>query len=68
VSGGYVHCACRDCMEIAIQGDEADLALCHECEEAGCSAAGDEECSAPHADCDGGEDDEGNCNACGEAF
>lgn len=41
MSGGYVPCACRDCFEIAIQGDEDEAALCHECEEAGCHAEDD---------------------------
>lgn len=33
---GYVPCACRDCFDIAIADNQADGALCHECEEAGC--------------------------------
>lgn len=33
---GYVPCACRDCMDIAISGDDGRPALCGECEEAGC--------------------------------
>jgi hypothetical protein len=49
---GYVHCACRDCFEIAIAGDEGE-ALCHECEEAGCDIEGDEECC-----CEPVEDDQ----------
>lgn len=43
-SSGYRPCACRDCFEIAI--GEAG-AMCHACEDAGCS--GDGECSAPGA-------------------
>ncbi len=57
---GYHPCPCRDCFEIAIgerQDDEDDEdddtedgpALCHACETAGCSADGEEECSAEHA-------------------
>ena len=42
---GYVPCACRDCMEIAI-GTSGEGALCHECESAGCEA-NDGECSVP---------------------
>lgn len=41
---GYVHCACRDCFEIAIADDDNGPALCHECEEAGCDADGASEC------------------------
>ena len=33
-SSGYVHCACRDCFEIAI--GVAGRAFCSDCEEAGC--------------------------------
>lgn len=32
---GYVSCACRDCMETAISGDDGP-AFCHDCVEAGC--------------------------------
>lgn len=45
VREGYVPCACRDCMEIAI-GARGD-ALCSDCEEAGCEPGAEEECSAP---------------------
>lgn len=45
---GYVPCACRDCMEVAIAGDDG-VALCSDCKESGCD---DGECQAPHA-CDG---------------
>lgn len=41
---GYTNCPCRDCFEISM-----DDRLCHDCEESGCSADGDEECSASHA-------------------
>ena len=46
---GYTYCACRDCMEIAIAGDDdkPDNTLCGECEDAGCE--GDAECQAPGA-------------------
>jgi hypothetical protein len=69
---GYVSCACRDCMEIAIN-DEDEPALCLECEEAGCSVDGDEECSAPHCYCSGadevkGPDGKTYCAECGEPF
>ena len=43
---GYIPCGCRDCMEIAI-GEPG--ALCWECEEAGCEAGAEGECSAPGA-------------------
>lgn len=33
---GYTHCACRDCFDIAISGDDGP-ALCAECKEAECS-------------------------------
>jgi hypothetical protein len=71
MSGGYVDCACRDCFEIAIAGEDDEQALCHACETAGCSAEGDEDCSAPHAYCaaDSTYDDvDGKCTVCGEAF
>jgi hypothetical protein len=42
---GYTPCPCRDCFEIAI-----DCNLCHACEEAGCSAEGNEECAAQPED------------------
>lgn len=65
---GYCHCTCRDCFEIAIEGDDEDESpLCHACEEAGCSGEIDEECLAPHAYCSG-EDVDGVCTDCGEAF
>lgn len=54
---GYCHCACRDCFEIAIASDgEEGVALCGDCEEAGCEPnAG--ECCAPGAY--GGAEEEG---------
>lgn len=45
---GYVNCACRDCFEIAISGDDGEPALCNECEEAGCEP-NDGECQAEGA-------------------
>jgi hypothetical protein len=45
---GYVACACRDCMETAITSD-GKLALCSDCEEAGCEAGAEKECCSPHA-------------------
>lgn len=47
---GYVNCACRDCMEVAVCGrpiggkHRAEHHLCGECEEAGCDATGQSEC------------------------
>jgi hypothetical protein len=43
MSSGYVHCACRDCFDVAISGDDNTDVLCPECEEAGCEAH-DSEC------------------------
>lgn len=40
---GYTPCPCRDCMEIATDGN-----LCDECRTSGCEG-GNTECSAPHA-------------------
>lgn len=50
-TSGYCDCACRDCMEIAI--GKHGVALCHECQEAGCSACSDAECSVERTE---GED------------
>jgi hypothetical protein len=41
MSSGYCDCACRDCFEIAIAGDD-EPAFCSACEEAGCEE--DSEC------------------------
>lgn len=41
---GYSACPCRDCFEIAMDGD-----LCGSCEDAGCSESGDSECDSPCA-------------------
>ncbi len=49
MSTGYVYCACRDCMEIAIgtpaswRKPKPDGTLCLECEDADCEP-GDSEC------------------------
>ena len=48
VISGYVDCACRDCMNIAIASD-GKPALCSDCQEAGCEAGADKECQAPGA-------------------
>lgn len=42
---GYTDCACRDCFDVAVSDDMAHPDLCNLCEEAGCSADGDEECA-----------------------
>lgn len=34
-TSGYTHCACRDCFDIAIS-DHGELALCLDCQAAGC--------------------------------
>ena len=39
---GYVHCACRDCFDIAIASSDDETAVCHECETAGCEVDGGE--------------------------
>jgi hypothetical protein len=33
---GYTHCACRDCMDVAISSDVSKPALCLLCKGAGC--------------------------------
>lgn len=43
-STGYTPCACRDCFETAI--GLAGVALCHDCETAGCDGG---ECQSPTA-------------------
>jgi hypothetical protein len=45
---GYVHCACRDCMNLAISGD-GKPALCGECSQCGCDGDGLQECQSPTA-------------------
>lgn len=47
--GGYHDCPCRDCFEIAIGAEDGRLALCSECEAAGCDSYGESECEAPGA-------------------
>lgn len=59
---GYTDCPCRDCCEIAMDGD-----LCHECEEAGCDAEGESECSVERfycAICSAETDEDGGCPVC----
>ena len=38
---GYTYCACQDCFDIAISGDEINWALCGDCEAAGCDGESD---------------------------
>lgn len=45
---GYMDCACRDCFDTAINGAGQPV-LCGLCEQAGCSAAGDQECQRDDA-------------------
>jgi hypothetical protein len=47
-ASGYVPCACRDCMELAIT-DHGEPVLCSDCEEAGCEAGVEQECQSPNA-------------------
>jgi len=63
---GYTGCACRDCFESAIAGDDDERPLCSACMAAGCSPD-DGECEAPHAYCCGGDID-GVCTECGAPF
>lgn len=42
---GYCDCACRDCFEIAIGTKGEPRPLCNLCEESGCDATGQSECS-----------------------
>lgn len=51
---GYVPCACRDCMEVAIQGPGEANGYCAACEAAGCPdyqgvPGMSQECQAPGA-------------------
>ena len=46
--GGYAHCACRDCFDIAIS-DHGEPVLCHDCMDAGCSIDSDRECDRADA-------------------
>jgi len=48
VASGYTDCACRDCFDVAIDGD-GKPALCGDCEQAGCSIEGDGECQRADA-------------------
>lgn len=45
---GYVDCACQDCFDITISGNEDTPWLCWECLEAGCET-GEHECSRDDA-------------------
>ena len=49
VVSGYVHCNCRDCFEIAIAGagETDEIALCSDCDEAGCEANAGECLASP---------------------
>jgi hypothetical protein len=54
IQSGYVPCACRDCMEVAIQGPSEEKAYCAACEAAGCPdyqgvSGMSQECQAPGA-------------------
>lgn len=62
---GYVHCACRDCMEVTIssEDDAEEGALCLDCEEAGCEA-GAGECCVEHEEFEG-EDPHAVSRYCG---
>lgn len=70
MSEGYVPCACRDCFEIAIAGDEGPH-FCWECEEAGCEEG--EECQVEPPLCEACGDGEyilnsaDVCTECGMA-
>jgi len=65
MSSGYRDCACRDCFDIAV-GEKG--ALCGDCEDAGCSADGDEECQRDDAyDFTVGDDEFHGCAATREA-
>lgn len=44
---GYTHCACRDCFNITVAGEDFYEELCAECARAECD--GDGECQAPGA-------------------
>lgn len=33
---GYTHCACRDCMDVAMSSNVSKPELCSECKDAGC--------------------------------
>lgn len=48
VKSGYVHCACRDCFEIAISSGSDEPTFCRECEEAECEC--DSECRVERAE------------------
>lgn len=52
-TSGYTPCACRDCMDIAITGDDNKPALCLLCKDEGCEIcyqqALSEDCTAGHS-------------------
>ena len=59
MSSGYTQCACRDCFDVAVSSDDSKPELCSDCEEAGCSADGDCECSRDDAyGCDAEEEEQ----------
>lgn len=59
VPTGYVHCACRDCMELTIGVD--GVAFCDDCTDAECAL--DHECQRPDA-YGGHSDDSDWCSRC----
>lgn len=58
---GYSDCPCRDCFDVAMDGD-----LCHDCADAGCSPDGDAECERDDAYGVGDTCEHGNwaCSQC----
>jgi len=62
MTGGYTHCACRDCFETAI--GEPGEAFCHDCEAADCGT--DNACQVDHCSCCGEFETETNncCESC----
>ena len=46
---GYTHCACRDCMDVAISARISHPELCLLCKDAGCDATGESECNRDDA-------------------
>jgi hypothetical protein len=55
-TSGYTHCACRDCFDVAVSGDQRKPELCNYCDTEGCDASGSSECN--RADAYHGIDDE----------
>lgn len=64
MGAGYTHCACRDCFDIAVSGDEAKPELCHACLDAGCAIDFGACC---RSDAYGGDADPSACPDCGAA-